>query len=164
MPWAAPTEKSLRDLYTYSPNVYYTDYVAFNDDRATFYNAITGCVGKNIVSDSSFIYLIPSGTAIENALSSYLTEKDLHRDFAHVTDLGRVISSYTWYCTLAGIERLDKIALDTIPVAYFKSTTGTQNRVLTQAEKDLILESVNNALANPLKMTQSQYTVAPTAQ
>ena len=47
-------------------------------------------------------------------------------------------------------------------MAFFKSTTGTQDRVLTEAEKDIILESVNNALANPTEMTQSQYTVAPT--
>ena len=33
---------------------------------------------------------------------------------------------------------------------------------MTDAEKAIILESVNNALANPLQMTQSQYTTAPT--
>ena len=51
--------------------------------------------------------------------------------------------------------------LDTIPKAFFKSTTGTTDRVLTDMEKAIVLESVNNALANPLQMTQSQYTVAP---
>ena len=161
MPWALPTDNTLRDMYPYSPNTYYTNYEAYNDDRTTLYNAITGAVGRNIVTDDSFIYLIPSGTAIENALSSYLVESDLHRDYAHVTDLGRVISSYTWYCTLAGVDHLDEIALDTIPVAFFKSTTGTTDRVLTDMEKAIILESVNNALANPLQMTQSQYTTAP---
>jgi hypothetical protein len=161
MAWAPPTDNTLRDMYPYSPNTYYTNYTAYNDDRTTLYNAITGAVGRNIVTDDSFIYLIPSGTAIENALSSYLVESDLHRDYAHVTDLGRVIASYTWYCTLAGIDHLDEIALDTIPVAFFKSTTGTTDRVLTDMEKAIILESVNNALANPLQMTQSQYTEAP---
>jgi len=162
MPWACPTDNELRDKYPYSPNSYYTSYEAFNDDRSTMYQAITGAVGRNIVTDDSFIYLIPSGTAIENALSSYLVEKDLHRDYVHVSDLGRVISSYTWYCTLAGIDHLDEIQLDAIPKAFLKSTSDkTQDRVLTDAEKAIILESVNNALANPLQMTQSQYTVAP---
>lgn len=32
---------------------------------------------------------------------------------------------------------------------------------LTEEEKALILESVNNALADPLNMTPSQYTAAP---
>ena len=162
MPWACPTDNELRDQYPYSPNSYYTSYEAFNDDRATMYQAITGAVERNIVTDDSFIYLIPSGTAIENALSSYLVEKDLHRDYVHVSDLGRVISSYTWYCTLAGIDHLDEIQLDAIPKAFLKSTSDkTQDRVLTDAEKAIIVESVNNALANPLQMTQSQYTVAP---
>ena len=162
MPWACPTDNTLRDQYPYSPNTYYTSYEAFNDDRTTMYNAITGCVGNYITTDDSFIYLIPSGTAIENALSSYLEETDLHRDYVHVSDLGRVISSYTWYCTLAGIDHLDEIQLDAIPKAFLKSTADkTQDRVLTESEKAIILESVNNALANPLQMTQSQYTVAP---
>ena len=73
-----------------------------------------------------------------------------------------MISSYTWYCTLAGIDQLDEIKLDAIPKAFLKSTSDkTQDRVLTDAEKAIVLESVNNALANPLQMTQSQYTVAP---
>ncbi len=162
MPWACPTTNSLRDQYPYSPNTYYTSYTAFNDDRTTMFNAMVDCVGRNIVTDNSFIYLIPSGTAIENALSSYLVEKDLHRDYVHVSDLGRVIASYTWYCNLAGIDHLDEIKLNAIPKAFLKSTADlTQDRVLTDMEKAIILESVNNALANPLAMTQSQYTVAP---
>ena len=120
------------------------------------------CLEDHIVTDDSFVYLIPSCTAIENALTSYLEEVDLHRDYVHMTDLGRVISSYTWYCRLAGVEQLDEVKLDAIPMAFLKSTSDkTQDRVLTEAEKAIILESVNNALQNPLQMTQSQYTVAP---
>ena len=160
-PWAPPTTNSLRDKYPYEPNSYYTSYEAFNHDRTTMYNAITQCLADHIVTDDSFIYLIPSCTAIENALSSYLEETDLHRDYVHMSDLGRVITSYTWYCTLAGIDHLDEVKLDAIPVAFFKSTKGTTDRVLTDAEKAVILESVNNALADPLHMTQSVYTTAP---
>ena len=160
-PWAPPTTNSLRDKYPKEPNSYYTSYENFNHDRTTMYKAITQCLADHIVTDPSFVYLIPSCTAIENALSSYLEETDLHRDYVHMTDLGRVITSYTWYCTLAGVEQLDEVKLDAIPVAFFKSTKGTEDRVLTDMEKAIILEAVNNALANPLEMTQSQYTVAP---
>jgi hypothetical protein len=162
MPWACPTDNELRDQYPYSPNTYYTSYEKYNDDRTTMYNAVTGAVGRNIVTDNSFVYLIPSGTAIENALSSYMTEKDLHRDYVHTTDVGRLIAAYTWYCTLTGVDHLDDIAVDAIPKAFLKSTADkTQDRVLTESEKAIILEAVNNALANPLEMTQSQYTEAP---
>ncbi len=95
MPWATPTDNDLRDKYPGEKNTYYTNYEKYGQDRSTFYKAICDCVKKNIVPHSSFKFVIPSGTAMENALSSSLTEKDLHRDYAHATDLGRVIAAYT---------------------------------------------------------------------
>lgn len=160
MPWAPPVDDELRNTFPSENNSYITNYQKYNDDRAALYNAITKCVGDHIVTDDSFTCLIPSGTAIENALSSYLTEKDLHRDYVHTTDLGRVIASYTWFCVLTGIEQLEEIKLDAIPKNFFKSTSGLEDRVLTDAEKAIILEAVNNALKAPLQMTQSQYTQA----
>lgn len=162
MTWVTPTDNDLRDMYSKTPNSYYKSYEEFNDDRTTFYNARIKCLKDYILTDENFEFVIPSGTAIENALSSYLTEKDLHRDYAHASDLGRVIASYTWYCTLAGIDHLEEIKLDAIPKNFLKSTQDkTQDRVLTDAEKAIIIESVNNALKNPLEVTQSQYTEAP---
>ena len=163
MAWATPVDNTLRDKYPYENNTYYSSYEVYNHQRSGFYNGITQCVSNYIATDETFKFIIPAGTAIENALSSYLEEADLHRDYAHASDLGRVIASYTWYCKLMGVEKLDAIKLDAIPKAFLKSTEDkTQDRVLTDAEKALILESVNNALANPLQMTRSQYTEAPT--
>ena len=162
MAWAPPVDDALRSTYPGENNTYITNYQKYNDDRAALYNAITKCVGDHVATDDSFEYLIPSGTAIENALSSYLTEKDLHRDYAHTTDLGHVIASYTWYCSLVGIEKLDQIKLEVIPKQFFKTTVGSEDWALTDSEKALILETVNNALAEPLQVTQSQYTEAPT--
>lgn len=162
MTWATPVDNDLRDTYPNPENnVYYKKYEVYNDDRSAVYNGNTENTSAYIATDDSFSYIIPSGTAIENALSSYLEEKDLYRDYAHATDFGRVIASYTWFCVLTGVEKLEEIKLDAIPKAFFRSTQGTEDRVLTQAEKDLIIESVNNALANPFEMTQSQFTQAP---
>ena len=90
-----------------------------------------------------------------------LEETDLHRDFVHATDLARVMHAYLWYCKLTGVQELNALKMDTIPVRFFNSIRDTEDRVLTDAEKAIILESVNNALKNPLKVTQSQYTVKP---
>lgn len=162
MAWAPPTDNTLRDQYPYENNSYYTSYVPYGDNRTNLYNAITKCVNDNILTDETFAFMIPSGTVMENALSSYLEETDLHRDYVHATDLARVMVSYVWFCRLTGVQKLDQIKLDVIPKQFFKSTQALEDRVLTEAEKQLILESVNNALANPLQMTQSQYTEAPT--
>lgn len=163
MAWAPPVDNDLRSTYTYEPNSYIENYKEYGDDRSAMYNAIVKCVGDHIVTDDTFEYLIPSGTVMENALSSYLTEQDIHRDYVHATDLARVMVSYAWYCTLTGVDSLNEIKLDAIPRNFFKSTVGTEDRVLTDGEKALILETVNNALANPLQMTQSQYTEVPAA-
>ena len=130
--------------------------------RADVFAAITGNVEKYILTDSTISALIPAGTAVENALTSYLEEAEINRDYVHLSDFSRVVSAYTWYCVLAGIDHLDEIKLDAIGKTFLKSTEDkTRDRVLTEAEKAIILESVNNALANPLKVTQSQYTERP---
>ena len=158
MTWVAPTDNTLRDKYPYEPNTYYSNYERYNHDRATIYNAVAQCVKDYVETDDTFDFVIPSATAFENALSSYLEETDIHRDYVHASDLGRVIASYTWYCKLMGIEKLEEIKLASIPKAFLNSTEGVDELVLTDIEKAVILESVNNALKNPLKMTQSQYT------
>ena len=161
MTWVPPVDRSLMEQYPYSPNVYESGYLTYGYDRATMYNNVTKCIADNILTDDTFVCLIPSGTVMENALSSYMTEKDIHRDYAHASDFGRVATAYAWYCTLLGIDKIDEVKMDTIPQKYFRSLTGLQDYTFTQAEKDLIVGSVNNALANPLQMTQSQYTEAP---
>lgn len=159
MPWVFPVDRDLQ--LTKDNDSYHQNYEAYDHDRSKLYGAMTKCVGDHIMTDETFDFLIPSGTAIENALSSYLEEKDLHRDYAHASDLGMVIGSYVWYCKLAGVEKLEEIKLDVVPKQFFKSEPKLQDWVLTDMEKAIILESVNNALANPLQMTQSQYTQAP---
>ena len=162
MTWVPPTDNTLRDLYPYPENnTYYSGYIPYSDDRSTMYQCVTDCVQKHIVTDETFQFVIPTATAMENALSSYLEEKDIHRDYVHASDLTRVMNSYVWLCKIFGIEQLEEVKMDTIPVVFFKSTQGTEDRVLTDAEKALILESVNNALKTPFAMTQSQYTTAP---
>ncbi len=161
MTWVPPVDSDLRNsspVVTYYNNGYKT----FNNDRATIYQAVTKCVSDNILTDSTFQYVIPSATVMENMLSSYLEEKDIHRDYVHASDLARVAVSYVWYCKLAGIEKLDALQYTSIPKQFLNSTLiKTQDVALSESEQAVILEAVNNALANPLQMTQSQYTTAP---
>ena len=161
MTWVPPTDNTLRDMYPYENNSYYTKYKDFNDDRTTMYQTVTKCVQDNILTDSTFQFVIPSGTVMENALSSYLEETDIHRDYVHASDFSRIMISYVWYCKLAGVDHLDEIKLDSIPKSFLKAKDAMGDKVLTDAEKAIILEAVNNALANPFQMTQSQYTEAP---
>ena len=160
MPWVFPVDRDLQ--LTKDNDSYHKNYEEFDHDRSKLYGAMTKCVGDHITTDETFEFLIPSGTALENALSSYMTEKDLHRDYAHASDFGRLIAAYTWYCKLAGLEQLDAVKLDKVPKQFFKSIpAGSPDWVLTDHEKELLIESVNNALKNPLQMTQSKFTEKP---
>lgn len=162
MPWAFATETELRNKYTASSNnPYISGYIPYNHDRLKLYNAFAKNVQDYILPDETFAFLIPTGTAIENAMSSYMTEFDLIRDYAHANDYGRLIAAYTWYCRLAGVDKLEDIKLTTIPTAFFRSTQALEDRVLTDIEKAILIESVNNALSTELAVTQSQYTEAP---
>lgn len=163
MPWAFATEDELRNKYTASANnPYINGYVPYHHNRLELYEAFTKQVNDFILPDETFRFLIPTGTAIENAMSSYMTEFDLIRDYAHANDYGRLIAAYTWYCRLTNLDKLEDIKLTTIPKAFFKSTVSAEDRVLTDIEKAILIESVNNALSTELAVTQSQYTEAPT--
>ena len=89
MTWVPPTDNTLRDQYPYPENnTYYSGYRAYGDDRSTMYKSVVNCVQNHIVTDETFQILIPSGTAIENALSSYLEETDLHHGHSHGCNCG----------------------------------------------------------------------------
>lgn len=162
LPWAFATDADLQNSYKASGNnPYISGYAPYNNDRTKLYDAFLENAKNYILTDETFQYLIPTGTAVENAMTSYLTEKDLLRDYAHAGDLGCLIAAYTWFCKMTGVEKLEELKLTAIPKAYFRTSTGSEDRELTELEKSVILESVNNALANPMTVTQSQYTVAP---
>ena len=155
----SPVDPELIAKYPYTPNPYQAKCEFYNHDRPACFNSRAERVGRLIFTDESFKLRICSITAVQNACTSYLTEKDLYRDYTHSTDLARVMTAYVWYCSLMGIEQLEEVKLDAVPKAFLKSAPDkTQDRVITAAEKAIILESVNNALKYPLQITQSQYT------
>lgn len=131
----------------------------FQGDPLTMYNAIVATAQEKVLSRTlqsgdtqvnEFVKLTPSGTAIENARSSYFGD-NLQRDSYHLNQLGKVITAYTWYATLTDQTALTSIELD----------NATSKLTLSEQDRLVILESVNNALANPYERTQSQYTQRP---
>ena len=156
------TDPDLISMYPYSPNSYDRNAAKYGYDRRLMLTERTSRLEKYIMSDPSYEYIVASCTAVENAITSYLGQKGIKRDYTHLTDVGRLIASYVWYCELFGIEELTEIKVDAIPKAFLKSAEDkTQDRVLTEGEKAVIIEAVNNTIKTPLDITQSQYTVDP---
>lgn len=133
----------------------------YNYDQMNMYNLITGAVQEKIVTDDAFSDVLPVGTAIQNARSSYLGDT-MNRDGSHLSDLGRLIAAYVWYCKLTG-KTLDTINLAAVPARLTKSYDLPGDMPLTAGEKLVVAEAVKNAIANPFAVTQSQYTTEPIA-
>jgi len=155
--WCSATEPELMNMYPNTPNTYISNYAPYGTNRNNLYNVLIDRIKTYILPDESFAVVIHSGTAFENALSSYMTEFDLHRDYTHGTDYTRLMVAYMWYCKLMGIEQLEDIKQDVIPVKWFRSNTGLKDVALTETEKNILIESVNNSLKNPYEITQSAY-------
>ena len=156
------TDPELIATYPHTPNGYATAAAKYNYDREWMLNERTDRLERYIMSDPTYVYVVASCTTVENAITSYLGQKGIKRDYTHLTDVGRLMVSYVWYCVLFGVKQLEEIKVDAIPKAFLKSAKDkTQDRPLTDGEKAVIMEAVNNTIKNPLRITPSQITTDP---
>ena len=114
----------------------------YGNNQNAMYMGIVNSVQQAVEPTGYFETLLPVGTAIQNARTGFVGDT-LTRDGFHLSDLGRAIASYTWYAVIDG-QPLYAVNVDKI---------GAQK--LTDAHKKLIIESVNNAIANPYAVTDS---------
>ena len=112
----------------------------YDHNQMQMYRAIVDAVKTNILPNPKIGRIVPNGTAIQNARTSYLGDT-LTRDGHHMSkDKGRVLTGITMIAATAGIP-WDTIDLSGVceDAAFVKAA----------------LESVKNAIANPLEVTQS---------
>ena len=103
--------------------------------------------------------MFPNGTTIQNLKSTKLASNEIHRDYSHVTDFGRLAVAYTWYCTLTGTDIADckippmnhRVLLDKL--AY---NTG-KDMELTEEKRAILIEAVGNAVKNPYDITPTKF-------
>lgn len=118
------------------------EFNSLGKDQMKMYHGIVEMVQTQVLAVEGIERVIPSGTAVQNARSSYLGDT-LTRDGYHLSALlGRYLAGLTVFCKLSGI------APEEIPHPDF----------LTEKECSVVWESVINALATPFDVTPSQYT------
>lgn len=125
-----------------------------NNDQMTMYNMILDCVKERVVPRTDFAAIIPTGTAIQNARTSYFGDT-LTKDGLHLNNLGRVIGAYCVWAIVTG-KPLTEVNLGPV-----NSSDLPLYLELSDADREVIMESVNNALASPWEVTPSQH---PTAE
>lgn len=114
----------------------------YGNNQQAMYLGIVNAVQQAVEPTDAFAKLLPVGTAIQNARTGFVGDT-LTRDGFHLSDLGRIIASYTWYAVIDG-QPLYAVNLDKIA-----------SQKLTEVHKKLIVEAVNNAINDPYAVTES---------
>ncbi|MBQ8184412.1 MAG: DUF4886 domain-containing protein [Lachnospiraceae bacterium] len=117
----------------------------YNKDQMTMYNQILACVKEHIEENDDIEIIIPTGTAIQNARTSFLGDT-LTRDGFHLNRfIGRYIAGLTWFAAItnAPIEDID-----------YNPFPG----IITDQMIEMAKEAVTNAVQEPYEITQSTFT------
>lgn len=131
--------------WAYQSNSTQSAFANYANNQDTMYQCIVMATQEKIVNNEAFSAIIPAGTAIQNARTSSFGDT-LTKDGYHLNELGEIIGGYMWYATFVG-KTLDGIKLDRIPGSI----------ALSEENRAIIAESVNNALKAPLAVTESAY-------
>ena len=128
-------------------SVYHT---VFGGDQMFMYQENLRAAKELILPRGDFDALIPSGTAVQNARTSYFGDT-LTKDTYHLNNLGRVIVGYTLWSILTGKE-ITEINLGPVSCADVPQVLE-----LTDEDRQVIIECVNNAIKNPWEVTPSTH-------
>ena len=120
-------------------------FAKYDSDQMTMYTKIVEAVQEKVLPTGAFAAIIPAGTAVQNARTSYFGDR-LTTDTLHMNDLGMVIGGYTWYAVFTG-KPLEAMNLEQAGALTF-----------SESNKEVILEAVNAAVKDPFTVTQSAYT------
>ncbi|MGI6165353.1 MAG: DUF4886 domain-containing protein [Limnochordia bacterium] len=131
--------------WAYESSSNHGDFGRYSKDQMTMYRAITNAVQTKILTNKAFSFVIPAGTAIQNARTSFLGDT-LTRDGYHLSeDIGRYIAGLTWIkaigFSLDGVKSLPA----GIPSAYLS----------------MMKEAAERAVERPYEVSPSSFVEIP---
>ena len=140
----APRAKLVWNMtWAYPEGSTHAGFANYSSDQITMYNAIVDAVETKILTNDNIDLVMPVGTAIQNARSSYLDDTIISRDYCHLShDFG------TYTASLAVVQALTGLSIENVSYA----PSG-----VFDIEKGIAIESVCNALSTPYAVTQSTY-------
>lgn len=95
--------------WAYQQNSDHPDFSRYGNDQITMYNAIVSAVKEKVLVEERIKFLVPSGTAIQNARTSVYGDK-FTRDGYHLTyDFGRYIAGLTLFSAITDVPVDDVI-------------------------------------------------------
>ena len=136
----------------------------WNNDGLKMYESTVENVEKYVIGKSELGIAVddvmPAATAVQYALERCGmpengkrvmggTDKAMYRDYTHMSDYGRLMVAYLWYAELTGKTEITEVNYTTV-LEEMRTTKNYGDLVLDQEQIDVIIESVNFALKNPL--------------
>lgn len=129
----------------------------FGGDRTKHFARICEMMEKYVETDPDYDYVFHSGTAIQYASETFgvpegdpMRRYELYRDYTHMSDFGRLIVAYQWYCQIFSVEELTEVNVDMIP-AHMRTKCAKMfgDLAIDDTMKQAVIESVNFALKHP---------------
>ena len=152
----APTYYESETAQTQVPGTWVTRHQnRYNMDQMYMYECMISNLQKYVLTNDNIDpnYVLPAVTAIQYARNVLgMTDLDLYRDYAHTSEMARLMIGYLWYCQLTGetFDSIDEMLVDVIPQHLRHSRYTAEGEMpVTEAMEKIILESVNYALENP---------------
>ena len=123
--------------WAYAPTATHPGFANYDRDQHTMYKAIMSA-SERVHELMPLDVLVPSGTAIQNARTSFLGH-DLTRDGYHLDlHIGRFIAACTWFESLFGLQA---------PVAAYRPEG------VSEAEAAVAREAAHAAVTQPFSVT-----------
>ena len=130
--------------WAYADNTNLESFDDFNNNQRYMYQQICNAVTTKILPKTEFEFIIPAGTAIQNArlhFGDFLTDPE---DGIHLNNLGCYVVAVTWLKAIAGCDVAKLIT------PYYASATAEPVTIdKTMLEK--IVQSVNAAVEMPFE-------------
>ena len=135
----------------------YNDYIP-NAGTAQFYPTIIDITREFVMKRPEFEGVIPAATMRQNLVSSYLTDKDVARDYGHMgLGFGRLVLGILWYCFFTGEDpecvsfrpRISDISAGLLEKYTFDE--------VKECDMNVAYEAIRNALSTPFSVTPSKF-------
>ncbi len=130
--------------WAYQADSTHEAFVNYDHSQEKMYEMTADVVKNTVMKLGRFEFVIPAGTAIQNARTSFVGDT-LTRDGHHLNKtLGRYIAALTWCAALTGVD--------------VKTLNYAPTDDITPIVMDMAREAVADAIENPYEVTSSSYT------
>lgn len=129
--------------WAYQQDSTHSGFASYGKNQETMYNSIVSAVQEEVLPLDIFSGVIPSGTAVQNARTSFIGDNMTRDGYHMIQPYGRYLVGLAYFAAITGA--------DISGVTYRPSASITDEMV------EVAKESVKNAMLNMYEVTESEY-------